>query len=134
MYGDTDSLLMFKRAHIFYEGEQGKQLTQWDIDKDDIDSALVLGPKRYFLYNNNKPIKHSFAGVSKKYWDNLSYEEIEALFKQEVIVLADGQMRKVSKSDYNFFPFLEKIDYVDNLTMRRLKWQNQQEMSELEEF
>jgi len=51
-----------------------------------------------------------------------------------VIVLADGQMRKVSKSDYNFFPFLEKIDYVDNLTMRRLKWQNQQEVSELEEF
>ena len=134
LYGDTDSLLMFKRANIFYEGEQGKQLTQWDIDKDNIDSALVLGPKRYFLYNNNKPIKHSFAGVSKKYWDNLSYEEIEALFKQEVIVLADGQMRKVSKSDYNFFPFLEKIDYVDNLTMRRLKWQNQQEVSELEEF
>ena len=134
LYGDTDSLLMFKRANIFYEGEQGKQLTQWDIDKDNIDSALVLGPKRYFLYNNNKPIKHSFAGVSKKYWDNLSYEEIEALFKQEVIVLADGQMRKVSKSDYNFFPFLEKIDYVDNLTMRRLKWRNQQEVNELEEF
>ena len=134
LYGDTDSLLMFKRANIFYQGEQGKRLTQWDIDKDDIDSAFVLGPKRYFLYNNNKPIKHSFAGVSKKYWDNLSYEEIEALFKQEVIVLADGQMRKVSKSDYNFFPFLEKIDYVDNLTMRRLKWRNQQEVSELEEF
>jgi len=28
LYGDTDSLLMFKRANIFYEGEQGKQLTQ----------------------------------------------------------------------------------------------------------
>ena len=134
LYGDTDSLLMFKKANIFYQGEQGKQLTQWDIDKDNIDSAFILGPKRYFLYNNNKPIKHSFAGVSKKYWDNLSYEEIESLFRQEVIVLADGQMRKVSKSDYNFFPFLEKIDYVDNLTMRRLKWQNQQEVSELEEF
>ena len=132
LYGDTDSLLMFKRANIFYEGEQGKQLTQWDIDKDNIDSALILGPKRYFLYNNNKPIKHSFAGVSKKYWDNLSYEEIESLFKQETIILADGQMRKVSKSEYNFFPFLEKIDYVDNLTMRRLKCQNQREASELD--
>lgn len=132
LYGDTDSLLMFKRANIFYAGEQGKQLTQWDIDKDNIDSALILGPKRYFLYNNNKPIKHSFAGVSKKYWDSLSYEEIESLFKQEMIILADGQMRKVSKSEYNFFPFLEKIDYVDNLTMRRLKCQNQKEMNELE--
>ena len=132
LYGDTDSLLMFKRANIFYMDEQGKQLTQWDIDKDNIDSALVLGPKRYFLYNNNKPIKHSFAGVSKKYWDNLSYEEIESLFKQEMIILADGQMRKVSKSEYNFFPFLEKIDYVDNLTMRRLKCQNQRESNELE--
>ena len=132
LYGDTDSLLMFKRANIFYEGEQGKQLTQWDIDKDNIDSALILGPKRYFLYNNNKPIKHSFAGVSKKYWDSLSYEEIESLFKQETIILADGQMRKVSKSEYNFFPFLEKIDYVDNLTMRRLKCQNQRESNELD--
>ena len=132
LYGDTDSLLMFKRANIFYEEEQGKQLTQWDIDKDNIDSALILGPKRYFLYNNNKPIKHSFAGVSKKYWDNLSYEEIESLFKQETIILADGQMRKVSKSEYNFFPFLEKIDYVDNLTMRRLKCQNQRESNELD--
>lgn len=132
LYGDTDSLLMFKRANIFYGGEQGKQLTQWDIDKDNIDSALILGPKRYFLYNNNKPIKHSFAGVSKKYWDSLSYEEIESLFKQEMIILADGQMRKVSKSEYNFFPFLEKIDYVDNLTMRRLKCQNQKEMNELD--
>lgn len=132
LYGDTDSLLMFKRANIFYDGEQGKQLTQWDIDKDNIDSALILGPKRYFLYNNNKPIKHSFAGVSKKYWDSLSYEEIESLFKQEMIILADGQMRKVSKSEYNFFPFLEKIDYVDNLTMRRLKCQNQKEMNELD--
>ena len=132
LYGDTDSLLMFKRANIFYDGEQGKQLTQWDIDKDNIDSALILGPKRYFLYNNNKPIKHSFAGVSKKYWDNLSYEEIESLFKQEMIILADGQMRKVSKSEYNFFPFLEKIDYIDNLTMRRLKCQNQKEMNELD--
>lgn len=132
LYGDTDSLLMFKRANIFYNGEQGKQLTQWDIDKDNIDSALILGPKRYFLYNNNKPIKHSFAGVSKKYWDSLSYEEIESLFKQEMIILADGQMRKVSKSEYNFFPFLEKIDYVDNLTMRRLKCQNQKEMNELD--
>ena len=132
LYGDTDSLLMFKRANIFYQGEQGKQLTQWDIDKDNIDSALILGPKRYFLYNNNKPIKHSFAGVSKKYWDSLSYEEIESLFKQEMIILADGQMRKVSKSEYNFFPFLEKIDYVDNLTMRRLKCQNQKEMNELD--
>lgn len=133
LYGDTDSLLMFKRANLFYGGEQGKQLTQWDIDKDNIDSALILGPKRYFLYNNNKPIKHSFAGVSKKYWDSLSYEEIESLFKQEMIILADGQMRKVSKSEYNFFPFLEKIDYVDNLTMRRLKCQNQKEMNELDE-
>lgn len=132
LYGDTDSLLMFKRADIFSDGEQGKQLTQWDIDKDNIDSALILGPKRYFLYNNNKPIKHSFAGVSKKYWDSLSYEEIESLFKQEMIILADGQMRKVSKSEYNFFPFLEKIDYVDNLTMRRLKCQNQKEMNELD--
>lgn len=132
LYGDTDSLLMFKRANIFYDGEQGKQLTQWDIDKDNIDSALILGPKRYFLYNNNKPIKHSFAGVSKKYWDSLSYEEIESLFKQEMIILADGQMRKVSKSEYNFFPFLEKIDYVDNLTMRRLKCQNRKEMNELD--
>ena len=132
LYGDTDSLLMFKRANIFYGGEQGKQLTQWDIDKDNIDSALILGPKRYFLYNNNKPIKHSFAGVSKKYWDSLSYEEIESLFKQEMIILADGQMRKVSKSEYNFFPFLEKIDYIDNLTMRRLKCQNQKEMNELD--
>lgn len=132
LYGDTDSLLMFKRADIFYPQEQGKQLTQWDIDKDNIDSALVLGPKRYFLYNNNKPIKHSFAGVSKKYWDNLSYEEIESLFKQEMIILTDGQMRKVSKSEYNFFPFLEKIDYVDNLTMRRLKCQNRREPNELD--
>ena len=132
LYGDTDSLLMFKKAKVFYEEEQGKQLTQWDIDKDNIDSALILGPKRYFLYNNNKPIKHSFAGVSKKYWDSLSYEEIESLFKQEMIILADGQMRKVSKSEYNFFPFLEKIDYVDNLTMRRLKCQNQKEMTELD--
>ena len=132
LYGDTDSLLMFKKAKVFYEEEQGKQLTQWDIDKDNIDSALILGPKRYFLYNNNKPIKHSFAGVSKKYWDSLSYEEIESLFKQEMIILADGQMRKVSKSEYNFFPFLEKIDYVDNLTMRRLKCQNQKEMNELD--
>ena len=120
--------------NIFYEGEQGKQLTQWDIDKDNIDSALILGPKRYFLYNNNnKSIKHSFAGVSKKYWDNLSYEEIESLFKQEMIILADGQMRKVSKSEYNFFPFLEKIDYIDNLTMRRLKWINQTKQDELKE-
>lgn len=132
LYGDTDSLLMFKRANIFYGSEQGKQLTQWDIDKDNIDSALILGPKRYFLYNNNKPIKHSFAGVSKKYWDSLSYEEIESLFKQEMIILADGQMRKVSKSEYNFFPFLEKINYIDNLTMRRLKCQNQKEMNELD--
>ena len=132
LYGDTDSLLMFKKADIFYDDEQGKQLTQWDIDKDNIDSALILGPKRYFLYNNNKPIKHSFAGVSKKYWDSLSYEEIESLFKQETIILADGQMRKVSKSEYNFFPFLEKIDYVDNLTMRRLKCQNQREVNELD--
>lgn len=132
LYGDTDSLLMFKRANIFYGGEQGKQLTQWDIDKDNIDSALILGPKRYFLYNNNKPIKHSFAGVSKKYWDSLSYEEIESLFKQEMIIIADGQMRKVSKSEYNFFPFLEKIDYIDNLTMRRLKCQNQREVNELD--
>lgn len=132
LYGDTDSLLMFKRANIFYDGEQGKQLTQWDVDKDNIDSALILGPKRYFLYNNNKPIKHSFAGVSKKYWDSLSYEEIESLFKQEMIILADGQMRKVSKSEYNFFPFLEKIDYIDNLTMRRLKCQNQREVNELD--
>ena len=132
LYGDTDSLLMFKRANIFYQEEQGKQLTQWDIDKDNIDSALILGPKRYFLYNNNKPIKHSFAGVSKKYWDNLSYEEIESLFKQEMIILADGQMRKVSKSEYNFFPFLEKIDYIDNLTMRRLKCQNPREVNELD--
>ena len=133
LYGDTDSLLMFKRANIFYGGEQGKQLTQWDIDKDNIDSALILGPKRYFLYNNNKPIKHSFAGVSKKYWDNISYEEIESLCKQEMIILADGQMRKVSKNEYNFFPFLEKIDYIDNLTMRRLKCQNQREVNELDE-
>ena len=132
LYGDTDSLLMFKKAKVFYAGEQGKNLTQWDIDKDNIDSALILGPKRYFLYNNNKPIKHSFAGVSKKYWDSLSYEEIESLFKQEMIILADGQMRKVSKSEYNFFPFLEKIDYVDNLTMRRLKCQNQREVNELD--
>lgn len=132
LYGDTDSLLMFKKANVFYQEEQGKQLTQWDIDKDNIDSALILGPKRYFLYNNNKPIKHSFAGVSKKYWDSLSYEEIESLFKQEMIILADGQMRKVSKSEYNFFPFLEKIDYVDNLTMRRLKCQNQREVNELD--
>ena len=49
-----------------------------------------------------------------------------------MIILADGQMRKVSKSEYNFFPFLEKIDYVDNLTMRRLKCQNQREVSELD--
>ena len=133
LYGDTDSLLLFKEAKIFQAKECGKQLTQWDIDKDNITSCLILGPKRYFLYNNKKLIKNSFAGISKKYWDTKSFEEIEALFQQETIILQEGQMRKISKAEYDFFPFLEKIDYIDNLTMRRLKWINQTKQNELKE-
>ena len=123
--------MLFKEAKIFQANECGKQLTQWDIDKDNITSCLILGPKRYFLYNNNDElIKNSFAGISKKYWDNKSLEEIEALFQQDTIILAEGQMRKISKAEYDFFPFLEKIDYIDNLTMRRLKWINQTKQNE----
>lgn len=132
LYCDTDSLLLKDNAKIFYDSECGNQLTNWDIDKSGITSAYILGPKRYFLYNNNKPVKNSFAGINKNYWLNKTHDEIEMLFNQDAIILSDGQMRKVSKSEFNFFPFLEKIDYIDNLTMRRAKWlKNQIKMNEL---
>lgn len=122
IYCDTDSILMKAKANIIKEDEKGKELTKWDVDKSGISSALILGPKRYFLYNDKQDlIKNSFAGVSKAYWETKSYDEIEKIFSNDVIILSDGQMRKVSKSEYNFFPFLERIDYIDNLTMRRLK-------------
>lgn len=119
LYGDTDSLIMFKDTNLFKPEELGKTLTKWDIDKEGITHCRIFGPKRYFLYKNNELIKNSFAGVSKKYWEGKSEEEINAYFANDYIVLDNAQMRRIKKSEYNYFPFLEEINYVDNITMRR---------------
>lgn len=119
MYGDTDSLIMLKDANIFKPYELGKTLTKWDIDKDNITHAKIMGPKRYFLFQNDKLLKNSFAGVNRKYWENKNEEEINEYFANEYIILENAQMRRIKKSEYNYFPFLEEVDYIDNITMRR---------------